>query len=56
MDYSSANTGLWNFFVQMGIIAGVLLLSNVLARKSRMIVLRVCRGFGGNHFRGETIE
>ena len=37
MDYSSANTGLWNFFVQMGIIAGVLLLSNVLARKSRMV-------------------
>ena len=23
MDYSAANTGLWNFFVQMGIIAGM---------------------------------
>ncbi|MEA5145382.1 MAG: hypothetical protein VB041_05050 [Candidatus Limiplasma sp.] len=37
MDYSAANTGLWNFFVQMGIIAGILLLSNVLIRKSAFI-------------------
>ena len=37
MDYSSANTSLWNFFVQMGIIAGVLLLSNILVRKSRLV-------------------
>jgi ESS family glutamate:Na+ symporter len=37
MDYSAANTGLWNFAVQMGIIAGVLLLSNVVLRKSALI-------------------
>ncbi len=37
MDYSAANTGLWNFAVQMGIIAGVLLLSNVILRKSALI-------------------
>ena len=37
MDYSAANTGLWQFFVQMGIIAGALLLSNVLVRKSRLV-------------------
>ncbi len=37
MDYSSANTGLWNFFIQLGIIAGALLLSNVLVRKSRFV-------------------
>jgi len=37
MDYSAANTSLWNFFIQMGIIAGMLLLSNVLVRKSRFI-------------------
>ena len=37
MDYSAANTGLWNFFVQMGIIAGILRLSNVLIRKSAFI-------------------
>lgn len=37
MDYSAANTGLWNIFVQLGIIAGILLLSNVLVRKSALI-------------------
>jgi glutamate:Na+ symporter, ESS family len=37
MDYSAANTDLWNFFVQMGIIAGALLLSNILVRKSRLV-------------------
>ncbi|MDD3920514.1 MAG: hypothetical protein PHO41_05020 [Eubacteriales bacterium] len=37
MDYSAANTSLWNLFIQMGIIAGALLLSNVLVRKSRFI-------------------
>ncbi len=33
MDYSSANHGLWNFFIWMGVIAGLLLLANVLNRK-----------------------
>lgn len=37
MDYSAANTSLWNFTIQMGIIAGTLLLSNVLVRKSKLI-------------------
>ncbi len=37
MDYSAANTGLWNFFIQMGIIAGILLLANALIRKSAFI-------------------
>lgn len=37
MDYSAANTGLWNFAVQLGIIAGILLLSNVILRKSALI-------------------
>jgi hypothetical protein len=37
MDYTAANTGLWSFFVQMGIIAGALLLSNVLVRKNRFV-------------------
>ena len=37
MDYSAANTGLWNFFIQMGILAGMLLFSNVLIRKSAII-------------------
>ncbi len=37
LDYSAANTELWNFFVQMGILAGILLLSNVLLRKSAII-------------------
>lgn len=37
MDYSAANTNLWNFFVQMGVLAGVLLLANTLLRKSALI-------------------
>ncbi len=59
MDYSAANTGLWNFAVQLGIIAGVMLLSNAVLRKSALIrrsliptsvlagfVLLVIRSFG----------
>ncbi len=37
MDYSAANQNLWNFIIQMGIIAGSLLCANVLVRKSRLI-------------------
>ncbi len=33
MDYSSANGGLWNVFVYLGIIAGLLLLGSILNRK-----------------------
>lgn len=33
MDFSAANTTLWNFIVQLGIIAGIMLLANVLRRK-----------------------
>lgn len=33
MDYSAANTSLWAPIVQVGIIAGILLLANVLRRK-----------------------
>lgn len=33
MDYSAANTGLWHAFVYLGVIAGLLLLGNVLSRK-----------------------
>lgn len=33
MDYSAANTALWAPMVQVGIIAGILLLANVLRRK-----------------------
>ena len=37
MDYSAANRSLWTFIVQMGVIAGILLISNLLVRKSRWI-------------------
>ncbi len=37
MDYSGANTNLWNFFIYMGILASALLVSNVLLRKSTFI-------------------
>lgn len=33
MDFSQANTGLWGFMVQVGIMAGILLLANVLRQK-----------------------
>ncbi len=37
MDFSAANTGLWNTIVQFGIIAGAILFSNVLRRKLKPI-------------------
>ena len=37
MDYSAANTGLWTYIIQIGIIAGLLLLSNALRRKVSFI-------------------
>ena len=33
MDFSSANTSLWDPIIQMGVIAGLILLANVLRRK-----------------------
>lgn len=37
MDFSAANTTLWKPMVQLGIIAGLILLANVLRRKVRLI-------------------
>jgi ESS family glutamate:Na+ symporter len=37
MDYSSANTPLWNVIIQFGVIAVVILLSNVLRRKVAVV-------------------
>lgn len=37
MDYSAANTGLWNVIIQLGIIAGAVMLSNLLRRKISFI-------------------
>ncbi|NLD51705.1 MAG: hypothetical protein GX650_02310 [Clostridiales bacterium] len=37
MDYSAANAGLWNVFVYLGVIAGLLLLGNVLNRKVAVV-------------------
>lgn len=36
-DFSAANTGLWNPIIQIGIIAALLLLANVLKRKVKFI-------------------
>ena len=33
MDFSAANTSLWNIIIQLGIIAAVILLSTFLRRK-----------------------
>lgn len=37
MDFSAANTGLWSFILQLGAIAAVLLLANVLRRKLPLV-------------------
>jgi len=37
MDYSAANTALWNFIIHMGIIAGAIIGANMLRRKVSVI-------------------
>lgn len=37
MDFTSANTSLWEFIIQMGILAGLMLLANVLRRKLEFV-------------------
>jgi len=37
MDFSAANTGLWNFMIQIGMLAGIMLLANILCRKIKFI-------------------
>lgn len=37
MDFSAANTGLWNFIIQFGILAGILVFANILCRKLKFI-------------------
>lgn len=68
MDYSNVNASLWEIIIQMGIIAIVLLLSNLLRRKIRFIrnslmptavlggfILFIARAFGFN-FSSEFLE
>ena len=50
MDFSAANTGLWNFMIQIGMLAGIMLLANILCRKiifirKAMIPTAVLGGF-----------
>lgn len=37
MDYSAANTGLWNFIIQLGLIAGSILIAHFLRQKVSFI-------------------
>ncbi len=37
MDYSAANASLWNIVIQLGLIAGAILVSNILRNKVRLI-------------------
>lgn len=37
MDFSAANTALWNWIIQIGVIAGLILLANLLRRKVSFI-------------------
>lgn len=37
MDYSAANTSLWNPIIQVGIIAALIILSNILRRKVKFV-------------------
>ena len=36
MDYSAANPGVWNFIIQLGMIAGALLISELLTSKVKL--------------------
>ena len=50
MDYSAANTGLWSFIIQMGMIAVVVLIANILRRRipairKSMMPVAVLAGF-----------
>ena len=51
MDYSAANAGLWNFIVQVGLLAGAILLAHFLYRsikpiRKTMLPVAVLAGFG----------
>ena len=37
MDYSAANSGVWNFIIQLGIIAGAVLISQLLTAKVKFL-------------------
>ena len=37
MDYSAANTALWNIIIQLGLIAGAILLANLMRNRVRVI-------------------
>ena len=37
MDYSAANHALWNVIIQMGLIAGAILLANLLRQRVSLI-------------------
>ncbi len=37
MDFSAANSGLWNFIIQFGMLAGILVFANILCRKLKFI-------------------
>ena len=37
MDFSSANTALWSFIIQLGVIAGLMLAANLLRRKLALV-------------------
>lgn len=50
MDYSAANHALWNIIVQFGLLAGAILLANILRQKltfirKSMIPVAVLAGF-----------
>ena len=69
MDFSSANTSLWSFMIQLGIIAGVVLIANVLRRRITFVkrtlmptavlagfLLLAIRALGFNLVSVETLE
>ena len=69
MDFSSANTQLWSFLLQFGVLAGILLLANILRRKIPFIkktlmptaviagfILLIIRMCGLNPVTIETLE
>ena len=69
MDFSSSNTSLWSFMIQLGIIAGIVLVANILRRKIGFVrktlmptavlagfLLLVLRALGFEYINRETLE
>ena len=54
MDYSAANVSLWNFIIQLGMIAGAILLANMLRSRVGFIRRAMMPGHGTVRFESDA--